>query len=113
MCDRSGEFTDCCNLRGARHLHLQIAYCLRGSFKLRCGQPMLGHVHLRADDLDEFAGFVSDRLTNRVLKSNGAVWEDDAIGGPILGLLAEAPCEMRLNSRTVLRVNPVEPKWRS
>ena len=48
-----------------------------------------------------------------VLIADAAVWKDDSIASPIVCLLVHAPLELRLNARTVFRVNPIEPEWRS
>ena len=51
-------------------------------------------------------------MARRVLISDAAIRKDDSIASPIVRLLAHAPLELRLNARTVFRVNPVKPEWR-
>ena len=52
-------------------------------------------------------------MARRVLIPDAAIRKDDSIASPILRLLAHASLELRLNARTVFRVNPVKPEWRS
>ena len=108
--DRGGELTDRRDLRGARHLDLQIADGLGGAFQLGRRQPVLGHVHRRTDELHENAGIVGHRTARRVLIADAAIWQDDAIASSIVSLLSQALLEQRLHARAVFRVNPVEPE---
>ena len=111
--NRAGQLADRGDLGRACHPGLKIADRLGRAFQLGGRQPVLRHVHRRTDELNEIAGIVGHRLARRVLIPDASIRKDDSIASPILGLLVHAPLELRLNTRTVFRVNPVEPERRS
>jgi hypothetical protein len=54
---------------------------------------------------------VGNRMARGVLIPDAAIRKDDSIAGLIFRLLANAPLELRLNPRTVFRMNPAKPEW--
>src|SRR5262245_44850937 len=93
---------------------MALAFAQRffGKRTLSRGQPMFRHVHRCADELDQIASIVGDRVARRVLIPDAAVGKDDAIAGPVFRLLVQAALELRLDARTIFRMNPIEPESR-